>query len=136
MSQAYGQYFVFQANMPFLGEHPCPVCGFGMDRPPDDFNICPSCGVEFGYGDSGSNYEALRKEWLRHGALWASRARPRPPGWNAYDQLLHAGLLPWPIVRAYSDTAYSNAYPSEQCGVTSENLLYSTDPSAAVFDHA
>ena len=131
MPQRERQPFVFQANLSFLGAHPCPVCGFGMDQPPDDFNICPSCGVEFGYSDSGSSYEALRSEWLRHGAAWASKVRLRPFGWNAYSQLLLAGFTSLPIV--WND---SNTLVSKRKLIATGDAADHTNPSAVVFDYA
>lgn len=65
----------------------CPVCEFIMDFPPYDFNICPCCGTEFGYSDSGRSYEELRRDWLWHGAQWSSRIQQPPKGWNAISQL-------------------------------------------------
>jgi hypothetical protein len=65
----------------------CPICGYLMSYPADDFNICPSCGVEFGYETIDRSYSDLRKEWLASGANWASRVVPVPQNWNPYRQL-------------------------------------------------
>jgi predicted RNA-binding Zn-ribbon protein involved in translation (DUF1610 family) len=48
--------------------YPCPVCGFHLEYPPDDFNICPSCGVEFGYETASRSFYDLRREWINTGA--------------------------------------------------------------------
>lgn len=45
----------------------CPVCGYGMEDPPSDFNICPCCGTEFGYHDANTSTNTLRAAWLRGG---------------------------------------------------------------------
>ena len=77
--------------------HMCPVCGFKqMPFPPEDHNICPSCGTEFGYHDRTLSHEALRKRWIASGARWFSTAMKPPVGWNPYDQMLSAGLVDAP----------------------------------------
>ena len=72
----------------------CPVCGYGMEDQPDDYNICPSCGVEFGYSDAGRTFDDLRAEWIRIGMPWHSRYYKSPRGWNPRLQLLQSGLEP------------------------------------------
>jgi hypothetical protein len=64
-----------------------------MDYPPRDFHICPSCGTEFGYHDSGRTYDYLRSLWIANGAQWWSRNRHAPPNWDAWEQLKEAGHL-------------------------------------------
>ena len=76
-------------------KHPCPVCGYNMEDPPSDFNICPSCGTEFGLSDVNASIEALRANWIADGARWWSDTDPRPDGWNAAAQL--AELLTGPM---------------------------------------
>ncbi len=50
--------------------YPCPVCGLDWrwteprQLVSESFNICPQCGVEFGYQDSGYSHEHLRREWI------------------------------------------------------------------------
>ena len=66
----------------------CPVCGYQMAYPANDFHICPSCGTEFGYDDSGTTYEDLRAQWLKTGPLWWSPVDPRPTGWNPFKQMM------------------------------------------------
>lgn len=71
----------------------CPVCGYGqMPDPPQDFNICPSCGTEFGYHDSSKSHRSLRNKWLTKGAKWFSFATPRPDYWNGFLQVVMADL--------------------------------------------
>jgi hypothetical protein len=73
----------------------CPVCGYlGLDEPPwteesgASYEICPSCGFEFGVTDvdRGISYEQRRREWIAAGMRWWSR-RPPPPGWDPRAQL-------------------------------------------------
>lgn len=73
-------------------KYPCPVCGFGLDYPPEDFVICPSCGVEFGYETPGRSYYQLRQEWVQGGAHWSSRVIPEPAKWNPYLQMISQHL--------------------------------------------
>jgi hypothetical protein len=76
-----------------MKSYQCPVCGYDkLTRPPENHEICPSCGTEFGYDDVGLSYRELREEWLRDGAVWFSPVRLPPPGWNPFDQLIRAGL--------------------------------------------
>src|SRR5215471_10595632 len=75
------------------GRHPCPVCGFGLKYPPDDFNICPSCGVEFGYETAGRSFHDLRQEWVDAGAHWSSQVHHPPNNWNPWLQLNEAKLI-------------------------------------------
>jgi hypothetical protein len=73
----------------------CPVCGYpGLEEPPrteesgGSYEICPSCGFEFGVTDDdrGISYEQWRREWISGGMRWWSR-RPRPAGWDPRAQL-------------------------------------------------
>lgn len=65
----------------------CPVCGYLMEDPPKNYNICPSCGTEFGYHDVNSSIAELRAAWLRTGPHWWSPADPEPYNWDPYLQL-------------------------------------------------
>lgn len=65
----------------------CPVCGYGMDDPPCEFNICPSCGTEFGNSDVNASVVQLRAAWLRAGARWWSEFDTPPDGWDPYEQV-------------------------------------------------
>lgn len=73
----------------------CPVCGYAELRDPPrsssggaSYEICPSCGFEFGVSDDdvGYSYEEWRLEWVADGMPWRS-TRPRPPGWDPDAQL-------------------------------------------------
>ena len=82
-------------------KHTCPVCGWPELREPPrtaegaaSFEICPSCGFEFGFDDDdwGLTYEAARAKWVEDGMKWWSAARAAPGRWRAGDQLTRAGL--------------------------------------------
>ncbi len=77
-------------------KHTCPVCGWpDLHEPPRNreggasFEICPSCGFEFGFDDDdqGLTYEAARARWIAAGMKWWSGARAAPHGWNPAEQL-------------------------------------------------
>lgn len=79
-------------------ENLCPVCGFGMEDPPRDYNICPSCGTEFGVHDLNSSIENLRMVWLKNGARWWSSVDPEPAHWNPYAQLARVWMgIGWDV---------------------------------------
>lgn len=68
----------------------CKVCAYSqMPSPPEDYSICPCCGVEYGVDDAFESYRVLRDDWLREGGHWFSQRQPyqRPVNWNAWDQL-------------------------------------------------
>lgn len=74
----------------------CPVCRFpGLYDPPwvgdsPSDEICPSCGIHFGYDDAAGRtdeeraaiYEAWQLKWLDSGAHWWSSSQPQPAYWN------------------------------------------------------
>jgi hypothetical protein len=85
--------------MPSSIQYSCPVCGFDrLSEPPYDkfgdpsFEICPSCGTEFGYQDARKSHAELRQRWLQAGATWDSKVEKCPEGWNPLTQLKAAGL--------------------------------------------
>ena len=80
----------------------CPACGYdGLFDPPwrdgspsDD--ICPSCGIQFGYHDAAGGdatgreliYTKWRQRWIDAGMPWHSAAVESPPaGWDPEAQL-------------------------------------------------
>jgi hypothetical protein len=67
--------------------HLCPVCGYPMEDPASDFNICPSCGTEFGLHDENSSIDNLRAVWVEGGYPWHSTVDQVPENWNAVQQL-------------------------------------------------
>src|SRR5487761_1277683 len=67
----------------------CPVCGYGMQEPPENYNICPSCGTEFGIHDVNASIQELRAAWLQSGCNWWSRSDPNPVDWDPCRQLAH-----------------------------------------------
>ena len=67
----------------------CPVCGFiGLTRPAysaggeSSFEICPCCGVQFGYDDVSLSFEELRSRWIQRGMHWSSTAFTPPDNWD------------------------------------------------------
>jgi hypothetical protein len=69
----------------------CPVCGYNMPYPANNYHICPCCGTEFGNDDARDTHEELRRRWIDAGAHWFFR---NPPiGWSAWSQLAANGYL-------------------------------------------
>ncbi|MFZ0819872.1 MAG: hypothetical protein WAM91_07370 [Candidatus Acidiferrales bacterium] len=58
-----------------------------MDDPARDYNICPSCGTEFGVSDVNATVDNLRANWLRSGPSWWSPTDPQPQNWNPLKQI-------------------------------------------------
>ena len=70
----------------------CPVCGFdGLEFPPKNHTICPSCGTEFDYDDVTCSHKQLRDAWIARGAHWFY-GPTRPYLWNPWRQLAEARL--------------------------------------------
>lgn len=75
----------------------CPVCGYpGLTEPPrsdnggGSYDICWSCGFEFGVTDDdrGYTYGDWRARWIGRGMPWDStNLRPPPEGWDPGRQL-------------------------------------------------
>ena len=78
----------------------CPVCGYDLDFVPwkDDSpsdEICPSCGIQFGYDDTaGGNlqkrnlaYSVWRCNWISEGMPWKSIGIKQPYDWDPKKQL-------------------------------------------------
>ncbi|MBY6366607.1 hypothetical protein [Rhodococcoides corynebacterioides] len=72
----------------------CPVCRYpGLTEPPrtdagPSYEICPSCGFEFGVTDDdhGVSDDDWRRRWVAAGAPWRSTTSP-PAGWDGVAQL-------------------------------------------------
>ncbi|PYV19100.1 MAG: hypothetical protein DMG21_02685 [Acidobacteria bacterium] len=79
----------------------CPVCGYdGLTEPRyregsgGSYEICPSCGFQFGVtdDDSGYTHERWRKKWIAEGMKW-DKGRTHPPkDWNPVQQLKNIGV--------------------------------------------
>ncbi len=67
----------------------CPVCGYQMLVPPDDYTICPSCATEFGVSDAEFSILELRQQWKDDGLKWHSRLIPEPNNWNPRRQVAY-----------------------------------------------
>lgn len=83
--------------------HTCPACGWPALREPPrsrsgggSYEICPSCGFEFGVTDDDLQIapKAWREAWVASGCRWNSRHRLPPAGWDPVAQL--ARLKPRP----------------------------------------
>ena len=57
----------------------CPVCEYDkLVDPPEDHEICPSCGTHFGLDDDQRSHADLRAAWIAAGRPWFSRSTPPP----------------------------------------------------------
>ncbi len=79
----------------------CPVCGYDRLYEPPWSNdvgsdeICPCCGIHFGYDDMAggdaarreARHRELRTRWIDGGCLWFSRTRRAPEQWDPCAQL-------------------------------------------------
>ncbi len=78
----------------------CPACGYHLDFEPwtkdsPSDEICPCCGIQFGYDDAAGNdmeerkliYERWRNRWIKEGMLWYSQGISQPQNWNGIEQL-------------------------------------------------
>jgi hypothetical protein len=74
----------------------CPVCGYpGLSEEArtasgGSYEICWSCGFEFGVTDDdlGYSYDSWRQLWIDRGMPWDSEPlHPRPAGWDPVAQL-------------------------------------------------
>lgn len=69
----------------------CPVCGFyEVGFLPKDYNICASCGTEFGASDSAFSHAELHQYWVDEGCPWFDPGTPKPEGWDRYCENLKA----------------------------------------------
>ncbi len=72
----------------------CRVCGLKQLQPPwgtdgncPSFEICPCCGVEFGYDDATLGaIQRYRAKWLELGASWFLPDE-RPSDWSLDEQM-------------------------------------------------
>ncbi|MBP8258476.1 MAG: hypothetical protein KA118_02280 [Verrucomicrobia bacterium] len=76
--------------------HTCPVCGYpNLAESPrsrsggGSYEICPSCGFQFGVSDddAGISYARWRRQWRESGMRWASQGTPAPAEWDPKAQL-------------------------------------------------
>jgi hypothetical protein len=74
----------------------CPVCGYPdlKEEPQNEtsggsYEICPSCGFQFGVSDDdlGYSYKQWRQQWVRQGMVWQSIGIVPPINWNPREQL-------------------------------------------------
>ncbi|MBN6075083.1 hypothetical protein HYE60_07480 [Aggregatibacter actinomycetemcomitans] len=73
-------------------EYICRICGLIQDEPTweDDnpsYNLCPCCGVEFGYEDTTlASIRNYRNKWANSGYKWVE-LNIKPQNWNLDEQL-------------------------------------------------
>jgi len=76
---------------PMAASYLCPVCDYPkLSEPPrsefggGSFEICPSCGFQFGVNDDaeGISYETWRRRWESAGMPWRSAIVKKPDFWE------------------------------------------------------
>ena len=79
-----------------MKHHSCPVCGWPkLHEAPraksggGSYEICPSCGFEFGVSDddAGHTHASWREAWVKRGMPWSSTSQPAPAGWDPATQI-------------------------------------------------
>ncbi len=73
----------------------CPVCGYpSLTEDPQmmHYNICPSCGVEFGLDDAHLSWDELRADWIAKGMKWWANSLYQPVNWNPEEQVKSVAL--------------------------------------------
>jgi hypothetical protein len=101
----------------------CPVCGYGMHDEPTNYNICPSCGTEFGLHDQNASVAELRDAWIQSGPSWWSKTDPVPPGWDPLAQLERVTVPQVkPVVRVVFAVQKSQHHGVVATGTTSNSL--------------
>src|SRR5258708_40013703 len=78
---------------------PHPVQADSQPAPHRYLEICPCCGIQFGYTDCAGGdinrrrqlYRNWRERWIGQGMQWKS-IRERPADWNAVQQLRNIGV--------------------------------------------
>jgi hypothetical protein len=74
----------------------CPACGYpNLEEEPrsvgggGSYEICPSCGFQFGVSDDdlGHAYEDWRRRWIDAGMRWNSIGQKRPDDWDPHKNL-------------------------------------------------
>ena len=79
-----------ETDVPGGARETAPISGRvfrGSKRGGASYEICPSCGFQFGVtdDDQGFSYEQWRKTWRAGGMQWSSK-QPRPADWNPAAQ--------------------------------------------------
>lgn len=80
-----------------MKKYTCHVCGYpelsdppwGDDGKSSSFDICPCCGVEYGYEDAReAAMLKFRQQWIASGGKWFNE-RLKPRDWDMKKQLLN-----------------------------------------------
>ena len=115
-----------------MSSYLCPVCGYGMEDEPANYNICPSCGTEFGHHDANASIEELRNAWIKTGPRWWSATDQQPENWNPFLQLANLGLVSTVIS---TSSAYSPRLPAGRPRLVS-GTEFQVEPKPDYFDWA
>ena len=88
--------------MDSLNKNHCLACGCELDFVPwvgifPSDEICPCCGVQYGYDDAAGGdinerhaiYKKLRRRWILEGMPWKSIGISKPDSWDPVKQLIN-----------------------------------------------
>ena len=95
----------------------CPVCGYVLAAPPQDFLICVSCGTEFGNDDIDWSHADLRSAWMEQGCKWFSHQTLPPHDWDPIRQV--AAVLSFS-----GNSQLGDAYQSMETQIIRDELTY------------
>lgn len=116
-----------------MNHHICPICGFASLEQAayslegdESFEMCPSCGCEFGYDDSGKTHRELRKAWIERAVPWSSSS-PAPENWDAERQLKNLASLAmeqaWILIESLLQNAWKKVSKLSQGGDLPETSI-------------
>jgi hypothetical protein len=87
-----------------LDKYICHVCGYpNLDEQPllESHNICPCCGVEYGYEDCKFvSYKKFKNDWIASGAKWFDQEL-KPSDWDLEKQLENINKIPQALLPYY-----------------------------------
>jgi hypothetical protein len=84
--------WLFGVERRAVGDYTCPVCEWAhLSESPFEptYEICPQCGVEFGYDDFTLSHAELRERWVAAGRPWFSTVIRPPARQRALERFRH-----------------------------------------------
>jgi hypothetical protein len=87
-----------------------------LNDPPEDFNICPSCGTEFGADTVEYTLEELQAAWIERGMEWTIAAIPQPSDYDPLEQLQRLAPSTVTATNRTVSTIGPSKRPSESIG--------------------
>lgn len=104
-----------------------------MQVPPVNYNICASCGTEFGLHDENASLEELRAAWMMTGPRWWSKTESQPNNWNPFLQLANLGMS---VASSVSTTASFTSSNATSNPLLRSGTEFDINPALDYFDWA